>query len=160
MMLPWRHSSAIAAEVESVLEEARVRERRGLGIRRGGSQTCIRMGQNVQALRVRGHQSVLDAVRGPFSRSGPRHAGRSADSPCCGRGTRGPATCGSDACCRGHAVAWRKRRQRRLHERDRLRVATDHQAVPLLETEHAAARADVEVVNARRLEPAARWMSS
>src|SRR5207302_11159251 len=72
------------------------------------------------------------------------------------RGTRGPATGGAGG---GVARRWgrdpatrRERRQRRLEQRDRLRLAPDHQAVALLEPEHPAAGADVQVADARGLE--------
>ena len=53
----------------------------------------------------------------------------------------------------GLPATGRERRERRLDQRDRLRRAADHQAVTLLESEHPATRADIEVVNALAAQP-------
>ena len=62
-----------------------------------------------------------------------------------------PAACGAGARLR-HPAAGRKRCEHRLYQRDRLALAADHQAVPLIEAEDAAAGTDVEITDASRLE--------
>ena len=114
------------------------------------------MGEHVQALRVSRHQPVLDAVVDHLDEMAC--AGRAAVQVAerGRRGARGPAGGGTRGGlapgCGRHPASGRERRQRRLEECDRVRLPADHQAEPLLEPEHPAARADVEVADSGGLE--------
>jgi len=62
-----------------------------------------------------------------------------------GRSESGRAAGGA---ARGQPPARRERGEHRFDPRDDLGFAADHEAISLLEPEHAAARADVEIVDA------------
>ena len=100
--------------------------------------------QDVEALGVRGHDPVLDAVVDHLHEvAGAVRAAvqvaRSRRSPGrrCGPGVRGAAS-----------TPGRDRGEDRVEVRDDVVLAADHQAEAALEAEHAAARADVDVVDA------------
>ena len=62
MTLPRRQTSAIVGQVELVLVELGVAQRRGLGVDLALGAAHVGMVQDVQALGVGSHQAVLDAV--------------------------------------------------------------------------------------------------
>ena len=104
--------------------------------------------QDVQALGVRGHDPVLDAVVDHL------HEVAGAVGPAVEiallrlarvTGAAGRAHRGVDA--------GRDRLEDRIEMADDVVFAADHEAEPAVETEHATARAAVDVVDAARLEP-------
>ena len=96
--------------------------------------------QDVEAFGVRGHQAVLDAVVDHL------HEVAGAVSAAMQIAVRRSAAGRAD---RRHARAGRERGEDRLEARDGVAFAADHQAVAALEAEHAAAGADIDVVDAR-----------
>ena len=101
--------------------------------------------QDVEALGVRGHDPVLDAVVDHLHEVAGAARARSAGSRC--SGVRPGRPCGP-ACA---ATARGRARARKIGSRRRTAssLAADHQAVAALEPEDAAARADVDVVDPR-----------
>ena len=151
MTLPRRHTSAISRQVEIVLVVLRVPQRRGLGVDVALLLADVGVLQDVEPLGVRGHEPVLDAVVHHLDEVAG--AGRTAVQIALlgGAGLARP----SGGARRGVA-AGRQRREDRVEPLDRFGLAADHQAVAALEPPHAAAGADVDVVQALRLRAASR----
>ena len=130
-------------DVELVLVEVGVAQRRRLGVRLLRVQADVRVLEDVQALGVRLHQAVLDAVVDHLHEVA--RAGRAAVQPALLLGCRvalaaGGAHGGADAGC--------ERLEHRREAADGLVVAADHQAVAALAAPDASADADVDVVDA------------
>ena len=146
--LPRRQTSAMSAQVQVERVVLGVAQRRRLGI--DGASMCARVGvvQDVQPLRIRGHHAVLDAVVDHLHEvAGAARAAMqvAALGGAAGRLASRRARRRLDA--RGESGEDRARAGER-----RPRLAADHQAVAPLQAPDAAARADVHVVDALRLQ--------
>ena len=127
MTEPRRQSSADRGDVELVLVEVGVAQRRRLGVRLLRVQADVRVLEDVEALGVRLHQAVLDAVVDHLHEVAG--AGRAAVQPALLLGRASPLRPGRSD---GGVDAGRERLEHRLEPLDGLVVAADHQAVAAL----------------------------
>src|SRR5215831_14470896 len=133
--------------VDLVLVELWLLERRGLGVRRARPQPRIRVLDDVQPLRVRGHDPVLDAVVDHLH-----------EMPGAVRAAVVVAVLGRLGLIRPPGRTRRRvdsrcdRGEDRTEAIDDLLLAADHQAEATFESPDASARADVDVVNPLRLQ--------
>src|SRR5262245_37598473 len=131
-------------EVEVVLVVLRAAQGRRLGVDVAALRAGVRLVEDVEALGVRRHEPVLDPVVDHLHEMAG--AARTAvQVALLGRPRRGAAgrrrRAGLPGC---------ESREDGIETPHRLGVAADHLAVAALETPHAAARADVEVVETLR----------
>jgi hypothetical protein len=134
-------------EIEVVLVVLGVLEGRGLRVGRTVRGSRVRVVQHAEPLRVGGHHSVLDAVVdhlhevagavGSAVQVALLRAAAALPAPRCGRRR-------IHARCQG--------REDRVEAAHGALLAPDHQAVAALEPAHAPAGADVDVVDAARLQ--------
>ena len=107
----------------------------------------VSIAQDVQAFGISGHQAVFDTVVNHLHKVAGAMRATVQKAFFSGAGASRAAGCG-----RGRRSTWGQRREDWPQLLELRRLAADHQAVTTVETGHAAAGADIEMMDAQRLQ--------